>query len=224
MVKQPPQALDVGVGMTSARTRNRMVDRLRANGIRNEAVLQTFASLPRHLFVEEALASRAYEDSALPIGFGQTLSQPWTVAFMTETLLAGGPLQKVLEIGTGSGYQAAVLAALVPQVYTVERISPLYQQAQARLMTLGLKNIAMRHDDGIIGWPERAPFDGILMTAAAETAPEGLLAQLQVGGRLVMPLGQGEKQQLMVYQREYSGIKSECLTECCFVPLLSGLY
>ena len=224
MVKQPPQTLDSGVGMTSARTRNRMVERLRAKGIRNEAVLRTLSSLPRHLFVEEALASRAYEDSALPIGFGQTLSQPWTVAFMTETLLADGPLQKVLEIGTGSGYQAAVLATLVPQVYTVERISPLYEQARVRLSALGFKNIAMRHDDGTIGWPERAPFDGILMTAAAELAPEGLLAQLQIGGRLVMPLGQGEKQQLMIYRREPAGIRAEILAECCFVPLLSGLY
>ncbi|MEW5790892.1 MAG: protein-L-isoaspartate(D-aspartate) O-methyltransferase [Pseudomonadota bacterium] len=209
--------------MTSRRTRARLVERLRAQGIKSEMVLRAIYEVPRHLFVEEALASRAYEDSALPIGYGQTLSQPWTVAHMTEVLLAGGPLQRVLEIGTGSGYQTAVLAALVPYVYSIERLAFFHQQAQARFREMGLTRIVLRHGDGARGWPEKAPFDGILVTAAAGFAPEALIAQLQPGGRLVMPLGEGRQQRLVVFRRDAQGVQMETLTECCFVPLLSGV-
>ena len=171
-----------GIGMTSQRTRERLVQRLREQGIESPAVLDVMRSTPRHMFVDEALAQRAYEDSSLPIGYSQTLSQPWIVARMTELLLAAGPVQRVLEIGTGSGYQTAVLAQLVGQVYSLERIKPLQEKARQRLRTLRLKNVQLRHADGGVGWESEAPFDGIIATAAPETIPPGLLAQLATGG------------------------------------------
>ena len=175
--------------MTSQRTRERLAQRLREQGITDNAVLQVMRNTPRHMFVDEALAQRAYEDSALPIGYSQTLSQPWIVARMTELLLAAGPPRRVLEIGTGSGYQTAVLAQLVDQVYSVERIKPLQVKARQRLRALRLKNVQLRHADGGIGWEGEAPFDGIIATAAPETIPPDLLAQLGPGGRLIIPVG-----------------------------------
>ena len=182
-----------GIGMTSQRTRNRLVQRLQEAGIRNEEVLNVIATTPRHLFVDEALAHRAYEDTALPIGNGQTISQPYTVARMTETLLANGPLERVLEIGTGSGYQTAVLSPLVRTLYSVERIEPLHNRAVERLQSLGYDNVQLTLSDGTWGWPEHGPYDGILAAAAPEEVPESLLAQLADGGRMVIPVGGKEK-------------------------------
>lgn len=212
-----------GIGMTSAGTRNRLVQRLREHGIRDERVLQALLQVPRHEFIDEALASRAYEDTALPISRGQTISQPWIVARMTEALLQGGELEKVLEIGTGSGYQAAVLAHLVPQVFTVERIQELLRAARRRFHGLGLHNIHTRHADGHLGWPSQAPFDGILVTAAARTLPTALVEQLRPGGRLVLPLEARGQQRLLALRRTESGYEEEDLGGVIFVPLLSGL-
>jgi protein-L-isoaspartate(D-aspartate) O-methyltransferase len=170
-----------GIGMTSPGTRGRLVERLRAHGIRNDQVLKAIMQVPRHEFVDEALSSRAYEDTALPISRGQTISQPWVVAKMTEALLEGGAMQKVLEIGTGSGYQAAVLAHLVPQVFSVERIKELLRIARRRFHALGLHNVHVRHADGHLGWPSQAPFDGIIVTAAATSIPMELLEQNRGG-------------------------------------------
>lgn len=211
-----------GIGMTSQRTRDRLVARLRERGIRDERVLEVMGRTPRHLFVDEALATRAYEDTALPIGYSQTISQPYIVARMTEILLAAGPPERVLEVGTGSGYQAAVLAALVPKVYTVERIAGLHERARRVLRALGMQNVRMRHSDGTIGWPECGPFDGILAAAAAEEIPEALLMQLAVGGRLVMPLAQGAGQVLVQVLRTESHYEQTLLEEVSFVPFLPG--
>jgi protein-L-isoaspartate(D-aspartate) O-methyltransferase len=212
-----------GIGMTSQGTRGRLVERLRAHGIRDERVLKAILQVPRHEFVDEALSSRAYEDTALPISQGQTISQPWIVAKMTEALLDGGSPQKVLEVGTGSGYQAAVLAHLVPQVFTVERIKELLRLARRRFHALGLHNIHTRHADGHLGWPSQAPFDGIIVTAAAHDVPEHLLEQLRPGGLLVVPLEQYGHQRLMALRRTESGYEENDLGGVIFVPMLSGL-
>ncbi len=209
-------------GMTSPRARERLLQRLRKQGIQHPGVLAAMRNLPRHLFVEEALASRAYEDTALPIGHGQTISQPYIVARMSEALLGGRNMETVLEIGTGSGYQTAVLASLVRRVYTVERIHALLDQAQRRLRGMQLRNIRCKHSDGSIGLPEYAPFDGILVTAAPEGIPRSLVNQLEVGGRMVLPLGQPGEQALVRVVRTYSGYDYEILERVTFVPLLGG--
>jgi protein-L-isoaspartate(D-aspartate) O-methyltransferase len=207
--------------MTSRRTRERLVTRLAEEGIANRAVLDVIRETPRHIFLDEAMAHRAYEDVALPIGFQQTLSQPYIVARMTELLLAAGPRQRVLEIGTGSGYQTAVLAQLVEEVYSVERIKSLQQKARQRLRKLKLRNVHMSHADGGMGWPERGPFDGILATAAPEAIPVELLQQLAPGGRLVIPVG-GDTQHLHVVTHTDEGFVEEVVEAVYFVPLLSG--
>jgi protein-L-isoaspartate(D-aspartate) O-methyltransferase len=212
-----------GIGMTSQGTRDRLVQRLRDHGIRDERVLRAIATTPRHEFVDEALSSRAYEDTALPIGLGQTISQPWVVARMTEVLLQEGQPEKVLEVGTGSGYQAAILAQLVPQVFTVERIEELLKQARRRFHKLGLKNIYTRHADGNLGWPSQAPFDGIIVTAAAGHLPPDLLDQLSVGGTLVAPVERRGMQRLLAIRRSEDGFEESDLGGVIFVPLLSGL-
>ena len=211
-----------GLGMTSQRARDRMVARLRAEGgIRDERVLTALRSLPRHLFIDEALASRAYEDTALPIGNGQTISQPWVVARMTEALIEHGLPKKVLEIGTGSGYQGAVLATLGLEVYTVERIDELLRAARRRFRNLGL-NLRSKHDDGRLGWPEHGPFDGIVVTAAGAALESSLLDQLAVDGTLVAPVGGTSTQSLLRLRRTADGIVQEDLGQVVFVPLLAG--
>jgi len=217
-----------GIGMTSARTRDRLVQRLREQGIGNLAVLERIRNVPRHIFVDEALGSRAYEDTALPIGFGQTISQPYIVARMTEALLEGrapdaGPPGKVLEVGTGCGYQTAVLAPLVKQLYSVERIEPLLARARERLKELGIRNVRFRHGDGSLGWKAHAPFDGILVAAAPLTVPDALLKQLKVGGRLLVPLGPEGEQELVRFTRREQRMERETLGAVAFVPLLGGL-
>lgn len=207
--------------MTSQRTRERLIQRLVDQGVTNTAVLDVIRTTPRHLFLDEAMAHRAYEDVALPIGFQQTLSQPYIVARMTELLLAAGPRSRVLEIGTGSGYQTAVLAQLVEEVYSVERIKPLQQKARQRMRQLKLRNVHMNHADGGMGWPERGPFDGIVATAAPEAIPEDLLQQLAVGGRLVIPVG-GDTQHLHVVTRTSDGYEKEIIEAVFFVPLRPG--
>jgi len=215
-------SLTQGVGMTSQRTRDRLVARLREEGIRNEAVLEMIRNTPRHLFVDEALASRAYEDTALPIGYNQTISQPYIVAAMTDLILHGHP-HKVLEIGTGSGYQAAVLAPLVEKLYTVERIEPLATQARQRFRKLGLRNIRASYSDGTEGLPEFAPYDAIITTAASEEIPAALLEQLSPeGGRLVIPLGGAHYQTLTLVTRQGDAYEQETLDPVVFVPLLRG--
>ena len=212
-----------GIGMTSQRTRERLVQRLREEGIRDERVLAAMREIPRHIFVDEALASRAYEDTALPIGFGQTISQPYIVARMTEAILAGGPINELLEIGTGSGYQTAVLARLVRRVYSVERIEGLLALARDRLRDLGLRSVRLKHSDGTIGLPEYAPFDAILVTAAPEVVPNALLEQLKPGGRIVLPAGGREGQRLLRITRAPRGFTKEVLERVSFVPLLGGV-
>lgn len=213
----------IGVGMTSQRVRDRLIERLREAGISNERVLNVMGTVPRHLFVDEALATRAYEDTALPIGHGQTISQPWVVARMTEALFTGGHApRKVLEVGTGSGYQAAVLAALGLEVHTVERIGDLLRVARKRFRSLGL-SVRSRHDDGRIGWPENGPYDGILVTAGAPALVDALAAQLAPGGILVAPVGASGAQQLLMLRREADGsLSRRDLGPVVFVPLLSG--
>jgi len=211
-----------GIGMTSARTRDRLVLRLREGGITNLAVLERIRNVPRHIFVDEALGSRAYEDTALPIGYGQTISQPYIVARMTEALLEGGGMDNVLEVGTGCGYQTAVLAPLVKQLYTIERIEPLLTRARERLKELGIRNVRFRHGDGAMGWPSQAPFDGILVAAAPLTVPEALLKQLKVGGRLIVPIGPEGEQQLVRFTRREQRLERESLGAVAFVPLLGG--
>lgn len=210
-----------GIGMTSERTRGRLVSRLRDQGISDEIVLDTIRSTPRHLFIDEALAHRAYEDTALPIGFNQTISQPYIVARMTECLLAAGPLSRVLEIGTGSGYQTAILAQLIEKVYTVERIQGLHDRARDHLKLLKIRNIQFKYDDGNIGWADRGPFDGIIVTASPRHIPEGLLSQLADGGRLIIPVGDTE-QQLKLVTRQGDEFDTEILEDVHFVPLLGG--
>ncbi len=211
-----------GIGMTSARTRDRLVQRLREQGIASEAVLERMRGVPRHLFVDEALASRAYEDTALPIGFGQTISQPYIVARMTEALLEGGPLGNVLEVGTGCGYQTSILAGLVERVGTIERIAPLLARAKAQLKELAIRNVRFRHGDGHLGWRAHAPYDGILVAAAPLRVPESLLEQLRVGGRLIVPVGAEGSQELVRYVRREQNVHREALGAVAFVPLLSG--
>ncbi len=215
--------LQSGIGMTSERTRERLVNGLRREGIRDERVLEVMRTIPRHLFVEEALASRAYENTALPIGMGQTISQPYIVARMTEALLDGGELDRVLEVGTGSGYQTAVLAPLVRRIYTVERIGALLEQARARFRLLRLRNIHPRHADGSIGLPEFAPYDGIIVTAAPEGIPRQLVEQLRPGARMVLPIGGAEGQALVRVTRTARGYDTELLEPVNFVPLLGGV-
>ncbi|MBM4217336.1 MAG: protein-L-isoaspartate(D-aspartate) O-methyltransferase [Gammaproteobacteria bacterium] len=212
-----------GIGMTSARTRERLVQRLMEQGVKLPAVLERIRNVPRHLFVDEALASRAYEDTALPIGFGQTISQPYIVARMTEALLDGGPCENVLEVGTGCGYQTAVLSSLVLKLYTIERIEPLFARAKSRLKELGIKNVKFRYGDGFEGWKSHAPYDGILVAAAPMTVPDALLKQLAVAGRLVMPVGGEGKQELLRITRREQGYEKEKLGVVSFVPLQAGV-
>lgn len=211
--------------MTSKRTRDRLIQRLIDQGVSNPLVLDVMANTPRHIFLEEALAHRAYEDTALPIGHGQTISQPYIVARMTEVLLgAGGAISRVLEIGTGCGYQTAILAQLVPEVFSVERIQPLQLQAKERLRRLNVRNVQFRHADGALGWPEDAQFDGILSAAAPREIPESLLAQLAPNGVLVIPVGANEQILTLVVRIEDSTeYKTQELEPVRFVPLLSGV-
>jgi protein-L-isoaspartate(D-aspartate) O-methyltransferase len=212
-----------GIGMTSQRTRERLVQRLRSKGIRNSSVLEALRNTPRHIFVDEALASRAYEETALPIGHGQTISQPYTVARMTEALLEGGSPETVLEIGTGSGYQCAILAQLVRRVHSVERIAALLEQARARFRELGLRNIRLKHSDGGVGLPEYSPYDGILVTAAVDGLPQSLLDQLAVGGRLILPVRNNNGQVMIRITRTDEGFHQQQLESANFVPLVGGL-
>ena len=211
-----------GIGMTSARTRDRLVQRLVEQGIRAPAVLEQIRNVPRHLFVDEALASRAYEDTALPIGHGQTISQPYIVACMTEALLDKFGGDKILEIGTGCGYQSAVLAPLVKEIFTVERLSALYSKTRQRLRSLELHNIRFRRGDGWLGWPKYAPYDGIIVAAAAPRLPEKLLEQLAPGGRLVIPIGPTGKQELFKVVRRDGHYEQTSLGLVSFVPLVQG--
>ncbi|TPQ25217.1 protein-L-isoaspartate(D-aspartate) O-methyltransferase [Methylomonas koyamae] len=212
-----------GIGMTSRRTRERMISRLRQQGITNGNVLAVMADTPRHIFVDEALESRAYEDTALPIGHNQTISQPYIVAKMTELLLEFGPRKNVLEIGTGCGYQTAILANLVGQLYSVERIAPLMKKARDTLWELGIKTVGFKHSDGGWGWPEHAPFDGILAAAAPPEVPPALLEQLAVGGVLVIPVGLEGMQELHRITRTEHGFEDEVIERVTFVPFLSGV-
>jgi len=209
--------------MTSARTRERLIQRLRDEGIKSNAVLNSVRGVPRHIFVEEALASRAYEDTALPIGHGQTISQPYIVARMTELLLEAGPLDTVLEVGTGSGYQTAVLSSLVRRIYSVERIKALQDQARKRFQSLGLRTIRLHHRDGGMGLPEYAPFDGIIVTAAPEGIPLSLVDQMKPGGRMILPIGNRSEQVLVRVTRTATGYDKELLEQVIFVPLLGGV-
>jgi protein-L-isoaspartate(D-aspartate) O-methyltransferase len=212
-----------GIGMTSQRTRERLIRRLREKGIRDLSVLEAMRNTPRHIFVDEALASRAYEDTALPIGHGQTISQPYTVARMTEALMQGARPETVLEIGTGSGFQCAILAQLVRRVYSVERIEALLDMARKRFRDLGVRNIRLRHSDGGIGWPEYGPFDGIMVTAAPSGLPQQLLEQLAVGGRLILPLQKQRGQVMLRITRTTEGFVQEQLETANFVPLQGGV-
>jgi len=211
-----------GIGMTSARTRDRLVQRLKDNGIQSEAVLEQIRNVPRHLFVDEALSSRAYEDTALPIGLGQTISQPWVVARMTEALLDGFEGETVLEIGTGCGYQTAVLAPLVKKIYTVERIRELMVKTRQRLRELDIYNVQFRPGDGWEGWPKYAPYDGIIVTAAATELPQKLLQQLSPGGRMVIPVGPPGLQDLLLVTRMNDHFEEQSLGAVSFVPLVPG--
>jgi protein-L-isoaspartate(D-aspartate) O-methyltransferase len=207
--------------MTSQRTRDRMVTRLRESGIRDEAVLSAMASVPRHIFVDEGLASRAYEDTALPIGFEQTISQPFVVARMLEALRATKPLANVLEVGTGCGYQAALLARLARDVYSIERIAGLLDKARGNLRPLRLSNLRLVHGDGALGLPEAAPFDGVIVAAAASGVPDALLQQLALGGRMIVPVGSGD-QALCLIERTAAGLTEKWLDAVRFVPLRGG--
>jgi protein-L-isoaspartate(D-aspartate) O-methyltransferase len=211
-----------GIGMTSRRTRERMVNRLSQQGIKNNKILDVMRDTPRHIFMDEALSSRAYEDVALPIGYNQTISQPYIVARMTELLLEFGRLAKVLEIGTGCGYQTAILAQLVDHVYSIERIWPLQKKAKSHLWDLKLKNVSYLHNDGILGWPEHAPYDGILVAAAPSEIPETLLQQMALGGIMVIPVGKAGNQALQRITRIQGGFEVEELEPVSFVPFLSG--
>lgn len=208
--------------MTSARTRQRLVERLRAQGIRDERVLAAMLKVPRHLLVDEALASRAYEDTALPIGYGQTISRPYVVALMTQTLLAAGTPRRVLEVGTGSGYQTAVLAELVPEIFTVERIEPLMRRSRQQLRQLGYRNVHFRLSDGSWGWQAHSPFEAILVTAAPAEIPPALREQLAPQGRMVIPVGDGEMQELVVIAMREGEAIEERIERVSFVPLVAG--
>ena len=214
-----------GIGMTSQRTRERLISRLVEQGITNQKVLDVIRVTPRHLFLDEALSHRAYEDTALPIGFSQTLSQPYIVARMTEILLSEGPLKKVLEIGTGSGYQGTILAHLAEQVYSVERIEPLLNKAKQRFRKLGLTNISAHLSDGCFGWEKQAPYNGIITTAAPQSIPDGLLDQLAPNGILVIPVGSGDSQDLSIVKRlgDSAEFEHTVVEKVKFVPLLGGL-
>ncbi len=217
-----PQGGIQGIGMTSKRTRDRLVQRLRDQGIRSEAVLDQIRNVPRHLFVDEALASRAYEDTALPIGLGQTISQPYVVARMTEALLDGFQGETVLEIGTGCGYQTAVLAPLVKKIYTVERIPELLRKTRQRLRDLDIYNVQFRPGDGWEGWRKYGPYDGIIVAAAAAEIPEKLLQQLAPGGRLVIPIGPPGRQDLTMVTKMNDHCEQVSLEPVSFVPLVKG--
>ena len=212
-----------GIGMTSQRTRMRMVERLRDGGIRDEVVLAALGEVPRHLFVDEALASRAYDDFSLPLGFGQTISSPYIVARMTELARGGVTLGKVLEIGTGCGYQTAVLARVAKEVYSIERLAPLLARARRNLREVRVGNARLRHGDGINGMPEVAPFDAIIMAAAATHVPPTLLEQLAVGGRMVLPMTVKREQRLCLIERTMQGYAEKKMDEVKFVPLLPGV-
>jgi protein-L-isoaspartate(D-aspartate) O-methyltransferase len=211
-----------GIGMTSQRTRERLIQRLMDQGISQFEVLEAIRSVPRHLFVDEALAHRSYEDTALPIGYGQTLSQPYMVARMSQLALARGRPKKVLELGSGSGYQTAVLASLVDEICAIERIKPLVDRAKKQLRALRIRNVRLRHGDGLEGWPTEAPFDLILGAAAPETLPAALLDQLAPDGRLILPVG-GRRQQLMMVTSTTDGFVEEIIEEVNFVPMLQGV-
>jgi protein-L-isoaspartate(D-aspartate) O-methyltransferase len=219
-----------GIGMTSARTRERLIERLKAEGVRDVAVLERIRSVPRHLFVDEALASRAYEDTPLPIGFSQTISQPFVVAVMTEALIEGREgkkIPKVLEIGTGCGYQTAVLAPFAQHIYSVERIQPLVMRARSKLAQLKVGNVSVRHSDGWLGWKSQAPFQGIMVAAAPERIPPELVEQLDDGGRMIIPIGaqpgaRGPMQKLLRVTRNGSQIEQEELLPVNFVPMVAG--
>lgn len=208
--------------MTSRRTRERLISRLRQTGIDSEQVLEAIRSVPRHLFIEEALSSRAYEDIALPIGHGQTISQPFIVALMTQALLAQGPIKRVLEVGTGCGYQTAVLSSLVKEVHTLERIEPLLASAKRRLLRLNHRNIKFKLADGSMGWPERGPYQGIIVTAAPAEVPQLLLQQLALNGRMIIPVGDQATQELLLIKRDQTGFTSSHLQAVSFVPLIKG--
>ena len=208
--------------MTSQRTRERLIQRLMDQGITQFEVLEAIRSVPRHLFVDEALAHRSYEDTALPIGYGQTLSQPYVVARMSELALARGRPKKVLELGSGSGYQTAILASLVDEICAIERIKPLLERARRQLRALRVRNVRLRHGDGLDGWASEAPFDLILGAAAPERLPTQLLAQLAPEGRLILPVG-GERQQLMMVTATAEGYAEEVIEEVNFVPMLRGV-
>ncbi len=212
-----------GIGMTSERTRERLVRRLAEEGIRSPEVLEAIRAVPRHIFVDEALASRAYEDTALPIGCGQTISQPYIVARMSEALISGGATRRVLEIGAGCGYQSAVLARLCERVYSVERLREMVFRARENLHALRVLNVRVRHGDGFQGWPEEAPFDGILVAAAPLRVPEALCAQLGEGGRLIIPVGPAGDQRLLRVVRCGDRFEEQILERVSFVPMLEGL-
>ena len=211
-----------GIGMTSQRTRERLIRRLQEQGIDNQEVIDVVRNTPRHIFIDEALSHRAYEDVALPIGYNQTISQPYIVALMTQLLLADGPKEKVLEIGTGSGYQTAILAQLVGSVFSVERIKILQEKARERLRRLKLRIVSFRYSDGSVGWSEQAPFDGILSAASPAVIPQELLDQLAIGSSLVTPVGE-DHQELVVVKRTASGFERQKVIDVRFVPLRSGL-
>lgn len=216
-------SVERGIGMTSARTRERLIQRLVEQGIRDARVLDRIRNVPRHLFVDEALASRAYEDTALPIGHGQTISQPYVVARMTEAVLIAGTPANVLEIGTGCGYQTAVLSPLAGKIWSIERVEPLYERTRERLRDLGIRNVRFKYGDGFEGWPSQAPFDAILMAAAPHALPPKLLEQLAEGGRLVAPVGPDGKQELVRITRHKDQFHRERLGFVSFVPLLGGV-
>ncbi len=212
-----------GIGMTSQRARDRLVDQIRQMGIGSEQVLNLIRTTPRHLFVDEALASRAYENNALPIGFGQTISQPYIVAAMTQALLCGDRLEKVLEIGAGCGYQSVILSKVAKTVYSVERIGALASKLRVRLHELRVNNVRVRHGDGAQGWAKHAPFDAILVAAAAIDIPAALTEQLAVGGSLVIPVGRRGSQELMLVTKTFNGLEEEVLESVSFVPMVDGI-
>jgi len=212
-----------GIGMTSQRTRFRLLDRLREKGIEDETLLEIMGRTPRHIFIDEALAHRAYEDTALPIGFNQTISQPFVVALMTQALFRNGRLNRVLEIGTGCGYQTSILAQLADKVYTVERIKGLQSKARDKLRKLGLRNVYYRHSDGGMGWQEQAPFDGIIVTASPREVPGELLEQLASDGSMVVPVGDDGNQTLQLITCEDGEFRHEVIERVKFVPMLGGV-